>query len=65
VTFLRGYDVIADLLRYRHRRERVDVGDDIDNNQPVGFQRQRVAQLDDLAPPAAVAAGGRAPLLSF
>src|SRR5689334_23975366 len=27
------------LLRYRYRRERVDVGDDVDDDGPVGLQR--------------------------
>jgi hypothetical protein len=35
----RGDDGIADLLRYSYRRERVDVGDHVDDDGPVGLQR--------------------------
>jgi hypothetical protein len=35
---LRGDDGIADLLRDCYRRERVDVGDDVDDDGPVGLQ---------------------------
>jgi hypothetical protein len=35
----RGDDVIADLFRYSYRRQGVDVGDDVDDDGPVGRQR--------------------------
>src|SRR3954469_6396381 len=46
----RGDDVIADLLRYSYRREGVDVGDDIDDDRPVGLERllERGADLGGL-----------------